>query len=44
MSRNAGYLLENYFNKLFMRKEKKVINVWTVFLISRKSTIKTFLK
>ena len=45
MSRNAGHLLEKYFNKFFMGKEKKkVINVLTVFSISRKTTIKTFFK
>ena len=46
MSRNAGHLLENYFNKFFMGKgkKKKIINVLTVFSISRKNAIKTFLK
>ena len=30
--------------KVFMEKEKKTINVLTVFFISHKSDVKTFLK
>ena len=36
-------LINNLFKKKIMRK-KKVINVLTVFFISHKSGIKTFLK
>ena len=36
--------LRIYFKKVFMRKEKKKINVLTAFFIFHKSDVKTFLK
>ena len=33
-----------HLKKVFMEKEKEAINVFTVFLISDKSDVKTFLK
>ena len=37
--------LEQWLNKVFMRNEKKKkINVLTIFFISHKSYVKTFLK
>ena len=39
-----GHWLIIYIKKVFMGNEKKVINILTVFFISHKSGIKTFLK
>ena len=37
-------LVNNPFKKKIMRKEKKAINVLTVFFIFHKNSVKTFLK
>ena len=37
-------LVNNSFKKSFYKKYKKVINILSVFFISHKSDIKTFLK
>jgi len=38
------HLLRIQLKKIFMKKEKKVINVLIVFFIFHKSDVKTFLK
>ena len=37
-------LVKDQLKKVFMGKEKKIINILTVFFIFHKSNIKTFLK
>ena len=37
-------LVKNSIKKIFMEKEKKTINILTVFFISHKNCVKTFLK
>ena len=37
-------VFRNYFKKFFMGKEQKQLIVLTIFYISQKSDIKTFLK
>ena len=39
-----GALVKNPVKENFYRKKKKTINVLTVFFISHKSDVKTFLK
>ena len=40
----VGHWLRIQLKKIFMGKEKKKVNILTVFFISQKNNVKTFLK
>ena len=44
LTSTVGHWLIIQLKKVFMEKEKKIINVLTFFFISHKNNIKTFLK